>query len=131
MYFGLIAPEMPTGAPRLDFYPSTTPSLESMQKMVGGLIEPIFTVQRPGAEPDKMITGYVNEEFLFIFGEDAPDTGTVNFPDYFQPWKGNMVIVGLDYATGDSVALTEEDKLFLQSIWSAKDKTLNLNWGIQ
>lgn len=76
-------------------------SLEALQSIVGGLIEPMFTVDSP-FRPNHMITGYVNEEGWLL-----------HLPSFIRyngsPVAGNMVVVGLNDQTGESSLLTDEE----------------------
>ena len=90
------------------------PSLQTLQEVVGGLIEAMFTVPskyRKGYS----ITGYVNEEGLLI---SLPIIGAVNDSYGFRPFAGPMVIAGLKNSTGDSVLLTSEEIELLRNSYS-------------
>lgn len=81
----------------------TKPSLEYLQSIVDGLIEPIFTIDSPVAQGE--ITGYVNEEGLLI---PLPISGSIVFRGEYQPFAGNLIVVGLT-RNGESRGLTAEE----------------------
>ncbi len=83
----------------------TVPNLNTLQECVGGLIEPMFTIQSP-VRKNHSLTGYVNEEGLII---NLPVYGAVNDRYGFRPFAGDMVIVGLNERTGDTVLLNENE----------------------
>lgn len=94
------------------------PSLETMQGVVGGLIETMFTIPSPYRE-NVEITGYVNEEGLLI---GLPICGVVLDEYGYRPFAGNMVMTGLK--DGDTVSLTEGEVGYLRSSWSGMKLTL-------
>jgi hypothetical protein len=96
-----------------------TPTLEQMQAVVGGLIEPMFTVASPVKKDGGTITGYVNEEFTYIFGEDHPATAYVGYRSsgYMVPWKGNMFIVGVT-KNGNTRLLTGDEVAYITKAWA-------------
>lgn len=65
--------------------------LEDLQDIVGGYVEPAFTIESP--EGNGCITGYVNEEGLMIGLPLA--MGIFHSPEYCVPLAGSMVICGL------------------------------------
>lgn len=81
------------------------PKLDQLQKIVGGYIEPAFTVVSP-LGGHRCITGYVNEEGLLI---DLPRFIFLSSVRYHTYLAGNMAIVGLDTSTGKTVTLTEDE----------------------
>ena len=97
------------------------PKLDEMQSVVGGLIEPMFTVPSPeGGE--RMLTGYANEEGLLI---GLPMLGWYQDERGSFPFAGNMVITALDYSTGDTVTMTEKETEAVKTIW--QDPVIALN----
>jgi Domain of unknown function (DUF3846) len=81
------------------------PTLEVLQKCVGGLIESLFTDQLGNIE----VTGYVNEEGLllqlpintFWYNWNGQADGII--------FAGNLVITGLDPNTGNTLLLTKDE----------------------
>lgn len=104
----------PTPAPVLTVVESdTVPTLEKMQAVVGGLIEPAFTWDSPSGK-NRAITGYVNEEGLiyqlpqYIMVIHVAGTGP-------RAVSGPMIIIGLDDSTGETVILNDEELALIQS----------------
>jgi len=88
------------------------PKLDDLQKSVGGLIEPLFTIESPEGG---LISGYVNEEFYFVF-ENAPPTGMVVTGTRGQPWMGPMIILGVT-DEGNSRLLSRAETEWLFKNW--------------
>ncbi len=90
---------------RVEECPDNT-QLEAMQKAVGGLIETIFTIPNPNSDTTThMLTGYVNEEGLYIF--DAPNHFRARHE--CGATRGPVVIAGLDMANGGALSLSDDD----------------------
>jgi hypothetical protein len=103
---------------------STIPdTLESLQEIVGGYIEPMFTVTSPYGNGS--ITGYVNADGI---AEQLPLTiGIVHqfeFGDrdnyYTAPVFGNLVITGLTH-DGESRDLTAQEIELLNTVYAPID----------
>ena len=89
------------------------PTLAEMQKIVGGMITPLFTRNSPYRK-NHAITGYVNDEGLLI----GLPHGIIFRPadatfDELQLIAGNLVICGLNEKTGDSTELDELEIAFM------------------
>lgn len=80
-------------------------SLSGLQEMVDGYIEAAFTVPSPDGG-SRYVTGYVNEEGAI---NDMDICLVVNNRALFGP----CIITGLDYASGDSHALSETEIAWL------------------
>ncbi len=106
----------------------SAPSLEKLQGIVGGLIEPLFTVNRPGAKPHHMITGYANEEGNYMVEQLGPGARIreARYAPYDTSFVGPMVIVGLNYKTGESIPLSWEDVKWLREQWDANQEILSV-----
>lgn len=79
-------------------------SLESLQEIVGGYIEPFFTLPSPVGSGE--LTGYVNEEGLM---HQLPISfGVIHAPNYIVPLAGDAVIAGLN-EDGETRGLTEAE----------------------
>ena len=88
---------------------NTVPNLEALQSVVGGLIEPMFTVPSP-VRKNIELTAYVNEEGLCI---GLPVRAAVVDSYGVRPFAGSMIIVGLD-SEGDTVLLDDSEIAFLE-----------------
>lgn len=90
--------------------PTNSPTLEMLQSAVGGCIETMSRIMSPFRK-NVEIDAYVNEEGLLI-----------GLPIYFavldehgvRPFAGNIVFVGANFNTGNSVALTEDEINFIR-----------------
>ena len=83
-------------------------SLASFQHEVGGYIEAAFTVPSPDGG-NRYVTGYVNEEGL-LMGLDI-----CMMLKSGQPLAGPCIITGLDYSTGETVPLSENEIRWVQN----------------
>jgi hypothetical protein len=82
--------------------------LESLQEEVGGYIEAAFTV--PSIDGgSRYVTGYVNEEGLLL--ELPTCLLTVDGNSY----RGNCIIVALDYSTGETLPLSATELAWVAS----------------
>lgn len=101
-----------------------SPTLDEMQKVVGGLIEPMFTIPSPEGG-SRCLTGYVNEEGLLL---SLPMFGFVG-PSHREcfPFAGNMLVVGLDDKTGDTVPLTDAELEMVRRAWDGRSQMLRLD----
>lgn len=82
----------------------------ALQQIVGGYIEPFFTIPSPEGNGD--LTGYVNEEGLMM--QLPMDFGVVHSPDYIVPLAGDAVITGLT-DEGETRGLTETEVMRIMS----------------
>jgi len=87
------------------------PDLHALQDVVGGRIEPMFTVPSPHRK-NVELTAYVNEEGLCI---GLPIIMAVSDSYGIRPFAGSMVIIGLD-SRGDKphVLLSDEELEFFE-----------------
>lgn len=92
-----------------------TDSLEALQSVVDGYIEPFFTIPSPCGKGS--ITGYVNEEGLM--NQLPIDFGVIHSPNYIVPLAGDAVIVGLDDETGETRELTLEEANLMMRLWKS------------
>lgn len=90
--------------------PTDKPTLEMMQETVGGYIETMTRIPSPFRK-EVEIDAFVNEEGLLI---GLPIVMAV-MDDYgVRPFAGNVVFVGANIRTGESVALTAEEIDFIR-----------------
>lgn len=87
-----------------EHYTEDVPTLELLQSVVGGYIEPMFTVTSP-CRKGYEITGYVNEEGLLI---NLPIFAGISVDGDVRPFAGNLVITALT-RNGNTALLTEEE----------------------
>lgn len=96
---------------RVETVEDGTDFLSVAQKAVGGLIESFFTINNPNAvTPKHKLTGYCNEEGLYLFTEDDFHART-SCPD--ERIRGPIVICGVDMENGGTLSLTDEDIAWL------------------
>lgn len=79
-----------SGIPDVAQFPSL--DLSTLQSVVGGYIEPLFTIPSPTGEPGE-VTAYVNEEGWMLSGPRAFVIRRDD--DNWHPVAGDVVIVGL------------------------------------
>lgn len=89
------------------------PTLQELQGVVGGLIEPMFTIPSPLGN-GRQITGYVNEEGLMI---GLPIMGAVHDESGYREFAGNMVVTALD-SNGDTLRMVEKEIIFISDCWT-------------
>jgi hypothetical protein len=85
-----------------------TPTLEIQQGVVGGLIEPIFTIDSPTSTG--LITGYMNEEANFL---DLPMAIVVRVGGFPVFIRGNVIFSGLTNK-GATRSLTDSEITWLK-----------------
>lgn len=82
-------------------------TLEALQKVVDGYIEPVFTIPSQTRGPRINLTGYANEEGWI---HQLPPNVHLAFPDGRTLLiAGALAIIGLDTDDGESVGLTAEE----------------------
>lgn len=110
---------------------TTAPTLADLQKVVGGRVEPAFTLPSPDSK-SRELTGYVNEEGLCIglplllhLRRDNPE-----YP--LSPVAGSMIITALDM-DGETQLLTDSEMKFLSGQFSRLSgfggAVLDLRWA--
>ena len=88
------------------------PQLKEMQDIVGGYIEPCFTIESP-FRPNFLLTAYVNEEGLLI---GLPIVFHVLYPNRAAVgMAGNVVFTAMEPEDGRTTAMTEQEVEFIKS----------------
>jgi hypothetical protein len=90
--------------------PTDNPTLEMLQGAVDGLIETLGRIRSPFRD-NVEIDAYVNQEGLLM---SLPMVMAIYDEYGARPFAGNIVFVGGDSETGDSVALTEDEIDFIR-----------------